>query len=97
MIPIKHFDQIVNKIIYGTVSRNLDAAFPCGICDNNVKHNNRAFLCDQCEKWIHIECNDISVPEYKLLKEEPEDKWICIYCTILNISLSYVAFHFRDR
>ena len=91
MLPaIKKFDQIVEKIRYGAVSSSVAAEFPCGICSSSVKHNDKAVFCDQCSHWVHIECNDISVSEYKVLKNEPDDKqWICMYCTILDNSIMF--------
>ena len=28
----------------------------CGICLNNVKGNQKAISCEQCDKWFHFTC-----------------------------------------
>ena len=64
--------------------------FPCAICKNRVKHNHKSIFCDQCNNWVHIECNEISITEYKDLQKEPHDiKWVCLYCSILNNSVTF--------
>ena len=52
---------------------------PCGICHKNV--NKYGILCNQCNFWHHIKCNNISVTEYEALSTEPDDvPWFCINC-----------------
>ena len=73
---------------FGAINQNLP--FPCGICNKNVNKNTKAVFCDQCNKWIHIKCNNTSDSEYKALVEEPiEKRWICLHCVILNNSLIF--------
>jgi len=55
--------------------------FPCGICRKNV--TKKGILCNKCNCWIHIKCNDISDSEYEALCNEPDDvPWFCLNCTI---------------
>ncbi len=55
--------------------------YPCGICHKNV--NNNGILCNTCNFWHHIKCNNISVSEYEALSNEPDDvPWFCINCSI---------------
>ena len=83
----KTIDEIVSKIINETEVEASNLKFPCGICRNSVKHNHKSIFCDQCKNWIHIECNEISVAEYKDLQNEPDNKqWVCLYCSVLNNS-----------
>ncbi len=54
---------------------------PCGTCHKNVTKN--GILCNECNFWYHIKCNDISVTEYEALSNEPDDgPWFCLNCTI---------------
>ena len=54
---------------------------PCGICHKNV--SKYGILCNKCNFWRHIKCNNISVTEYEALSTEPDDvPWFCINCTI---------------
>lgn len=78
-------------IIYNLTNRgnvvhfNSTAKFPCGYCSKNVNSNQKALLCCQCQKWIHIKCNDLSVNEYISIKDNlSNSKWLCLTCTIIN-------------
>ena len=62
---------------------------PCGICNFDVKHNDKAILCTKCDKWAHIRCSDVSAEEYKKMQlenlENPgleEECWLCLVCTM---------------
>ena len=57
--------------------------FPCGICYKSVRDNQKAVFCNECNFYIHIKCNNISVLEYEVLVSEADDvPWFCINCTI---------------
>jgi len=66
----------------------IEVKFPCGICNYEVKHNNKAILCSTCDKWIHIKCNGISIDEYKIRLNNNRDNpdlteneiWECLKC-----------------
>ena len=78
-----------NEDILGNTNNDLgpiqNTHFSCGVC--NKKINNKAVFCDQCKKWIHSKCNNISDSEYKILVEEPDEKqWKCLDCLTLNNS-----------
>ena len=68
--------------------------YPCGICSHEVKHNDKAILCSECQSWIHINCNDITIEEYKSLiqrnKLNPnlieEENWICLNCNMTKLA-----------
>ena len=62
---LSKIDSIIEKIKHGYEPINKQAQFPCGICEKNVNHNQIAVFCDQCDKWIHIKCNNISKVEYQ--------------------------------
>ena len=40
------------------------------------------FVCNNCNFYVHIKCNDISASEYKELENESDDvSWFCNKCT----------------
>ena len=51
-------EHVVENIINGLGPTSHNVPFPCSICSKNV--NKKGVLCDQCDKWIHIDCNNIS-------------------------------------
>ena len=57
---------------------------PCGICQKNIPINHKSVFCNNCNCWVHIKCNNISLTEYKVLQEEPDDvPWFCLKCTMV--------------
>ena len=69
---------------------SVSVKYPCGICQNEVKNNDKSVKCSKCSFWIHIRCNGISVDEYKAMIERnnihPEliedEEWNCMNCTL---------------
>ncbi len=77
--------------------------YPCGICSHDVKHNDKAIQCAECEFWVHINCNDITVQEYKDLiqrqKNNPnliqDEIWVCLKCN-MSIMSEYFPFVYES-
>ena len=38
------------------------------LCPKNVTDNENAILCDLCQRWVHIKCNDLNYMDYKYLQ-----------------------------
>ena len=88
---LSKINSVIEKIKYSYEPANRNVRFPCGIFENNVNQNQNAVFCDQCDKWIHIKCNNISKIEYETSQKEPHNSkhWICIKCIIINNSLLF--------
>ena len=52
----------------------------CKVCLKNVERSDVAILCDHCDNWIHIICNNLDKLDYQMLKSTA-DPWFCIICT----------------
>ena len=52
----------------------------CIVCLKIVNRSDNAILCDQCDNWISIKCNNQDKLDYEMLKRT-EDLWFCIPCT----------------
>ena len=82
-----------------TNNNNVNVKHPCGICNFEVKHNDKAILCTTCNLWIHIKCNGISTDDYEnrqLRNNEDIDlveneTWLCLNCT-LNERSDFIPF-----
>ena len=46
----------------------------------SVKRSDMAILCDHCDNWIHIKCNNLDKLGYEMLKRAV-DLWFCLICT----------------
>ena len=60
--------------------------FLCTWCCKAVNQNDRAILCDRCEKWSHAACCGISHKQYQLHTALGDsEEWLCHAC-IASIS-----------
>ena len=53
--------------------------FPCKICTKNVHDKDKAVLCDLCELWIHIKCNNLNYLDYRY-PQNCDESWYFIEC-----------------
>ena len=54
---------------------------PCMECNMPVAVTHRAMGCDQCNRWIHIKCGNISVSDYNKFKVGNDPyTWRCPLC-----------------
>ena len=70
-------ERLINLIINDV---NKTSSCVLDLCN---KTDHRAILCDCCECWIHIGCNDIFLSVYENLKSK-SDLWHCLVCIIRN-------------
>ena len=56
--------------------------FSCKLCPENVSDNNNATLCDLCQTWVHIKCNNLNYIDYKYL-QGCNKPWYCLSCTTM--------------
>ena len=65
-------ERLINLIINDVNKTSSCVLDLCAICNKTVKTDHRAILCDSCECWIHIGCNDISLSVYENLKSKSD-------------------------
>ena len=53
--------------------------FPCGVCSQPVRANQRGVQCDVCATWLHTRCIGISNDQYVQLQHS-DDPWSCQRC-----------------
>ena len=64
-------------------------------CHKKVSENDSALSCVECERWFHIECQNISLKKYKKIRElndlkedgdEPDGiEWRCDGCRVVKV------------
>ena len=64
--------------------------FPCKLCPKNVSDNDNAILCDLCQTWIHIKCNQLNYIDYQYLQGCSEP-WYYLSCTTMLFPFSYLS------
>ena len=69
--------------------------YPCGLCEKPVAKNQKAIVCDLCNKWVHCRCNNVPLSEYYNLIDNANNEsinvketWICIKCINSNLPCS---------
>ena len=53
----------------------------CPVCSKKVAKNHKAILCDLCNTWVHIKCNQLSSDDYEQFKINPNLNFTCLQCT----------------
>ena len=59
--------------------------FPCTVCHNPVRINQRGIQCDGCKKWTHARCANVSVNFYCYMESQAEFSWFCPSCLFLEL------------
>ena len=69
-------DYTVNK----RLKRKEHVRFPCGECNRAVQGNHRGICCDQCNRWFHTRCANVSNSNYTRLSNSSEGWLHCQRC-----------------
>ena len=64
--------------------------FPCGVCEASVGWDDRAIVCDTCNKWYHIDCQGVNSNMYSFYNQSLDRSlaWECLNCGMPNFSTS---------
>ncbi|XP_068716163.1 uncharacterized protein [Montipora foliosa] len=62
-----------------TSRKNPGWKFPCDVCTNPVRINQKGILCDGCNKWFHLRCITVDLKTYFELSSSDE-QWFCEKC-----------------
>jgi hypothetical protein len=85
-ISKKDYDKLVKAEQSDWFCTNCSAQ--CYLCNKQVKPNDPAVQCDNCNNWIHNKCSGIKSEEYKELQTSSAT-WICPTCDAMNFSDSF--------
>ena len=58
---------------------------PCSSCLKPVAKNHRAVLCDSCDLWAHIKCENISITKYQNMMLNDNLSFVCRACLNQNL------------
>jgi hypothetical protein len=87
-ISKKDYDRLVKAEQSDWFCTNCSAQ--CYLFNKQVKPNDPAVQCDNCNNWIHNKCPGITSEEYKELQTSSAT-WICPTYDIMNFSDSFFA------
>lgn len=52
----------------------------CGVCEKVVTPKDKGVSCEVCDRWYHINCEEVSEDTYKFLKKSTRVHWYCTSC-----------------
>ncbi|CAC5378485.1 unnamed protein product [Mytilus coruscus] len=64
---------------------NDSTRYMCGTCDDVVTWEHRGIVCETCDQWYHIDCQNIHSNTYDLLNDSMIS-WNCLICENPNYS-----------
>ena len=64
---------------------NDSTKYMCCTCDNTVTWEHRGIVCETCDQWYHIDCQEIHSKSYSLLNDSMVS-WHCLICENPNYS-----------
>ena len=62
---------------------------PCGECLCNVRNNQDAILCGECQRWFHAKCINMGKATFKYYLENYSLPWTCLFCSLPKLSDSF--------
>lgn len=68
---------------------NPKTQYPCRECSKNIRQNQKAIVCDECEACFHAKCPHMCGYTLKHYVEHRDINWICTRCALLNFSESF--------
>ena len=74
-----------------TSSLNQSTVYLCGTCKHPVEWEQKAVLCEVCDVWFHICCQEIPSSDYSKL-DQSDVIWKCTHCNSSNRSTTSPAF-----
>lgn len=63
--------------------------YPCEECQKNVRSNQDAILCTNCNTWSHAKCSRMSCSSFLYYLNEPNIDWIRDFCALPPLSDSF--------
>ena len=68
-------------LLAGDVEQNPGPVrYPCTVCKQPVRCNQRGIECTRCENWSHVRCCGVSVDEYEKISANKNELWYCPRC-----------------
>ncbi|CAG2242487.1 unnamed protein product [Mytilus edulis] len=87
----RHIHLLIRILLSNQVETNPgpsnlnDSSYPCSICSHECTWDSDAIVCDNCDKWCHIGCVNISPSMYEKFGNSSA-LWICPICDTPNHS-----------
>lgn len=63
--------------------------YPCKECSKNVRSNQDALLCADCNLWVHAKCLGLTKAAFKYYLDYPDIDWACLSCSLPFATTDY--------
>ena len=63
--------------------------YPCKECGKNVRSNQDALLCADCNSWVHAKCLGLTKAAFKNNLDYPDTDWTCLLCSLPFATMDY--------
>ena len=63
--------------------------YPCKECGKNVRSNQDAILCVECNLWSHAKCLNLTKAAFKYYLDNPNIDWTCSWCSLPFRTVDY--------
>ena len=57
-----------------------NSQYPCLVCQISVQDDHDSVCCDFCDKWVHIECTDMTPDQFFDYCNDPDKIYKCVIC-----------------
>ena len=54
--------------------------YPCLKCTKPVKKNQKGIECNNCVKWVHLKCTNLTEEQYNFLETNENVPFYCLLC-----------------
>lgn len=71
---------------------NDSTKYTCGTCDNTVTWEHKGIVCETCDQWFHVDCQNIDSKTYDILNDSTIS-WHCLICGNPNYSICPFDLH----
>ena len=88
----KKFGFFQNRLFTQNVPsfrRTLFPCNPCKECGKNVRSNQDAILCVECNLWSHAKCLNLTKAAFKYYLDNPNIDWTCSWCSLPFRTVDY--------
>ncbi|XP_033100275.1 uncharacterized protein LOC117103766 isoform X2 [Anneissia japonica] len=75
-----------------TTQYSLSTAYLCGTCKESVTWEDKGIMCEECETWYHIDCQNINDASYVRLGGSSV-VWTCLVCDAPHFSSTLFDLH----
>ena len=63
--------------------------YPCKECSKNVRSNQDALLCADCNSWMHAKYLGLTKAAFKYYLDYPDIDWTCLLCSLPFATMDY--------